>query len=235
MVIVTETCRRHGHPEFVLEADEAHVPAIYLENVAQTVQRMVAQGSVFRAGETFQIGWMLTRVESYGSAGNPARTDRLTLFEPDMKAMPIRFVPGITETLRQMMLQLFMLDSVSLRAEIDLPTVQQSLVACTRYAEPAFYLSRSEPTDPNDSGWFVGCLADDHDHHQPANLTRVSAYEAFLRQPAIQGFLAFPRESLIAIDPRAGVRIYRGERELQVEAGSFLDAWTKRHAAEPGA
>jgi hypothetical protein len=227
MVIVTDTCRRHGHPEFVLEADEAHVPAIYLENIAQTLQRMVAQGSVFRPGETFQIGWMLTRVESYGG-------DRLTLTEPDMKSLPARFIPGISETLRQMMLQLFMLDSVSLRAEIDMPTLRHSLVACTRYADPAFYLTRSATADPTDSGWFVGCLADDHNHHDPANLTRVSLYEAFLRQPAIQGFLAFPRESLIAIDPRAGVRIYKGERPLQVEPGSFLDAWMKRLMAEPG-
>ena len=51
-------------------------------------------------------------------------------------------------------------------------------------------MTRSDPTDSADSGWFVGCLADDHDHQQPANLTRVSLYEAFLRQPAIQGFLA---------------------------------------------
>jgi hypothetical protein len=227
MVIVTDTCRQHGHPEFVLEADEAHVPAIYLENIAQTVQRMVAQGSVFRPGETFQIGWMLTRVEPYDG-------DRLTLAEPDMKSLPIRFVPGISQTLRQMMLQLFMLDSVSLRAEIDIPTAQQSLIACKDYAGAAFSMNRLAPTDAADSGWFVGCLADGHDHHNPANLTRVSAYEAFLRQPAIQGFLAFPRESLIAIDPRAGVRIYKGERELKAEAGSFLEAWMKRMGAEPG-
>jgi hypothetical protein len=226
MVIVTDTCRQHGHPEFVLEADEARVPSIYLENVAQTVQRMVAQGSVFRPGETFQIGWMLTRVESYDA-------DRLTLAEPDMKALPARFVRGITQTLRQMMLQLFMLDSVSLRAEIDLPTLRHSLVACTRYADPAFYMTRSEPTNPTDSGWFVGCLADGHDHHDPANLTRVSLYEAFLRQAPIEAFLAFPRESLIAIDPRAGVRIYKAGRELKAEPGSFLEAWMKRLGAGP--
>jgi hypothetical protein len=226
VIIVTETCRQHGHPEFVLEADEAHVPSIYLQSVAQTLQRMVAQGSVFRPGETFQIGWMLTRVESYGG-------DRLTLVEPDMKSLPVRFVPGVSETLRQMMLQLFMLDSVSLRAEIDIPTLRQSILACNRYAEPAFYKTSYDTTEPADSGWFVGCLADDHDHQQPANLTRVSRYEAFLRQPAIQGFLAFPRDSLIAIDPRAGVRIYKQERELKVEAGSFMEAWMRRMGTDP--
>jgi hypothetical protein len=227
MVVVTDTCRGHGHPEFVLEADEGHVPSVYLENVAQTIQRMVAAGSVFRPGETFQIGWMLTRVESYGD-------DRLTLVEPDMRSMPMRFVRRISETLRQMMLQLFMLDSVSLRAEIDIPLAQHSLVACTRYTEPAFFMTRSAPGDEHDSGWFVGCLADDHDHDAASNLTRVSLYEAFVRQPAVQGFLAFPIGSLIAVDPRAGVRIYKGEQELPVEPDSFLDAWTKRLAADQG-
>lgn len=223
MVIVTETCRRHGHPQFVLEADDAHVPSIHLQNIAQTVQRMVAEGSVFRPGETFQVGWMLTRVEPYGG-------DRLTLREPDMRSMPMRFVPGICETLRQMMLQLFMLDSVSLRPEIDIPLAQESLVACTRFTEPAFHMTRSEPANEHDSGWFVGCMADDHDHHVAANLTRVSLYEAFVRQPAVQGFLAFPIGSMTAVDPRACVRIYKGERELQIEPHSFLDAWARQAA-----
>ena len=228
MVIVTDTCHRHGHPEFVLEADDAQVPPIYLENVAQTVQKLVAAGSVFRPGETFQIGGVLTRVE-------PAGGDRLTLAEPDMKSIPIRFVPGVSNTLRQMMLQLFMLDSVSLRPEIDIPPLHHSLLTCTRHGEPAFYMTRSAPTHEADTGWFIGCLHDDHDHNNAANLRCVSAYEAYLHQPAVAGFLAFPVGSLIAVDPRAGVRIYKGETPLEVEPDSFLDLWARRHLDDPTA
>ena len=226
MVIVTDTCGRHGHPEFVLEADDAQVPPVYLENIAGTIRNMVASGSVFRPGEHFQIGGVLTRVER-------AEGDRLTLAEPDMQSMPIRFVPGISQTLRQLMLQLFMLDSVSLRHEINIPALNQSLITCTRDADPGFFMTRSAPSHDADTGWFVGCLDDDHDHDTPANLKCVSVYEAFLRRHAIGGFLAFPVDSTIAVDPRAGVHILKGDQALPIEPGSFLDLWMKRQAIDP--
>ena len=68
---------------------------------------MVSQGSRFLPEQTFQIGWMMTKVKEYDAS-------HLALVEPDMKSFPIKWIPGITHTLRQMMVQLLMLDSVRL-------------------------------------------------------------------------------------------------------------------------
>jgi hypothetical protein len=220
MVVATTRCARHGHAEFLLEADEARVPDIYLRNIADTIERMVAGGSAFKSGQTFQVGWMLTLVRPHADGTH------LTLAEPDMQVMPIRWVGGVTHTLRQMMLQLFMLDSVGLRHEIDLPTVQHSLIACTHYADTDFFMERGRAGDAADTGWFLGCTRDDHDHNDPASLHRLSLYEALLRQRGIQGLAAFPIGSQIVVR-RTGVEFAQNGKPLKIVKDSFLDTWMK--------
>lgn len=221
MTITTTKCRAHAHPEFFLEADTTHVPDLYLRGLAETVERMVAQGSVFRPGQTFQIGWMLTQIQTHESG-------LLTLFEPDMRSFPIKWVPGVTETLRQKMVQVFMLDSVSLRNEIKIATIQHSMIVCSRYAEPDFFMTRSEPSNQRDSGWFVGCLDKSHDHNDPSNLKCVSLYEAFLHQRGMQGFVLFPLGAMIVMDRKMGLKLGKGGKDLTIQKGSFLETWFRK-------
>lgn len=221
MRISTTKCRQFGHPEFELEADDAHVPSIYLTDVIKIIEGIVASGSIFKHGQTFQIGWGLTLVQKCG--------EMLSLAEPDMESFPIKWSDGITNTLQQMMLQLFMLDSVGLRQEMDAPSIRHSLVACNHYDEPSFFMSRSQGDGGSDSGWFVGCLNDKHDHQDSDNLTCVSLYEAFLHQRAIEGFVSFPVDSVIEVDRVKGLKVLTGGTELNVLPGSFLDEWFKRY------
>jgi hypothetical protein len=221
MIISTSRCEQFGHPEFVLEVDASHVPDIYTRNLAETIEGMVADGSAFRPGETFQIGWMLTRVQAQGPR-------HLTLHEPDMRSMPIQWIPGVTHTLRQKMLQVFMLDSVALRHQMQIPSICQSLIACTRYTEGDFFMTRSESNSDRDSGWFVGCLDGGHDHNEAANLRCISLYEAYLGQRGIQGFVTFPVGASIIFDRKQGMTILIGDNPLSIVAGSFLDAWFQR-------
>jgi hypothetical protein len=215
--MTTTQCSRFQRPEFVLEADESIVPDFYLNRIVETIETMVERGSVFKPGETFQIGWMLTLVQSLDDS-------RLTLHEPDMQAMPIRWIPGITETLRQMMVQLHTLDSFALRQEINIPSARDSLLVCTQYTNPDFFMERFMPSEENaaDTGWFIGCLDTNHDHNDPANLRCISVYEAFIRQRGIQNFMAFPFGSIILVD-QSGLKVAKNGKELAIVPGSFLD------------
>lgn len=218
MFLVTTQCERHGHPEFYLEADEACVPDVYLQHVVQTVEGMVASGSVFRPGQSFQIGWMWTEIRQLDETF-------LTICEPDMRTMPVAWVPGLTETLRTMMLQLFMLDSVGLRDQMDIPHMRQAVNICRRYVEPNFRMDRLPADGDSDSGWFVSCTDDRHDHGRPENVDCVSIYEAFLHQRGIQRFVSFPVGSVIVSDQRRRVELFLHGRPLKVLPGSFLDRW----------
>jgi hypothetical protein len=219
MRITTTRCKAHNHPEFVLEAD-SQVPDSHLIDLAQTMEEMVAAGSVFRPEQTFEVGWMTTQVARFDAA-------RLTLLEPDMKAMPIRWVPGVTETLRHKMVHVFTLDSFSLRDEMTMASIRQAMIVCTGYAVAEFFMARSEPRD-RDSGWFVGCLDKDHDHNDPANLRCVSLYEAYLQQPGIQNFPLFPVGTMVVNDREKGLTVLKDDEPLRLVPGSFLDAWLKR-------
>lgn len=221
MRVVTTHCARFQHPEFVLDADESVVPEIYLKEMAETIEKMVAGGSVFQPDQTFQVGWMITRVVAHGAA-------QFSLVEPDMKAFPIKWVPGITQTLRQKMLQVFMLDSVGLRHEMNIPSIRQSLTACSQYSSADVFMSRAEQTDEQDSGWFVGCLKEDHDHNDPENLLCVSLYEALLNQRRIEGFVMFPIGSTIVMDQAKGFSIHKDDKEVKIVPGTLLDAWSKK-------
>jgi hypothetical protein len=221
MIISTTQCRQFGHPEFVLQADESVVPDIYIQEMVETIEGMVANGSVFRPCETFQIGWMLTRVHDHSP-------NRLTLEEPDMVSLPIRWVPGLTHTLRQKMLQVFMLDSVSLRDDMQIPSIRQSLIACTRYTHEGFFMNRSKGSNERDSGWFVGCLDKGHDHNNLANLRSLSLYEAYLGQRGIQGFVTFPVDSMIVVQPEDGIAIFKKGQRLDIIPGSLLATWVER-------
>lgn len=218
MRLTTSKCGQYKHREFVLEANEAIVPVDYLQQIVTILEEMVASGSAFEPQETFQVGWMPTLIQACGPGC-------LTLFEPDMISLPVEWVPGITNTLRQMMLQLFMLDSVNLRNQIDFPNIRKSLITCNRYSETNFFMHRQKPSSESDSGWFIGCLDQTHCHNNTDNLNCISVYEAMLHQKALQGFAAFPVDSMIVISERGGISFFKDGNEVEIQPNSFLDEW----------
>ena len=215
MDLVTTQCRSYGHPEFLLQAEGPAAEASLVE-WSRGLESMVAGGSRFRPGQSFLVGWMLTQVVQHDR-------DHLTLHEPDMQSMPVRWVPGITQTLQSMMVQKFTLESVGLADRMDLPSAQHYLTVCDGFDGRGFFMARRAGQEPTDSGWFVGCLDPRHNHRDAAITRPVSVYEAYLSQRFIVGFLGFPPGSMIVADPASGVRLTLNNQPLNVLPGSYLD------------
>lgn len=223
MIVATHRCADHGHAEFVLQVDPSAVPEQHIEQIIQTLEGMVAHGSVFAPGQTLQVGWMVTQVQRHDKM-------RLTLFEPDMRSLPVKYVPGVTETLRQMMLQLFVIDSFGVpRNDMDIPSIRQSVVVCDKYQDASgILLMRGKAQDQSDSGWFIGCLDKDHDHQNTQNLAKIPLYDAFLNRNAIQGWMAFPSGTFIALQGEQPPQVVRDGKELIILPDSFLDRLLQR-------
>lgn len=85
------------------------------------------------------------------------------------------------------------------------------------------------PSEKNkaDTGWFIGCLHEDHNHQENANLCCISVYEAFLNQRGIQNFMAFPLGSMVLMDEKHGLKVWKNGTELSIVPGSFLDTVLK--------
>ena len=221
MTVRTTRCQSVGHREVALEADVAQVPAGSLHELAATIEELVLAGSVFHPGETFQVGWMLTRIM-------PVDDRTLTLHEPDFANFPPAFVPSVTQTLRTMMLQVFMLDSVGLKPEMKTPSMTDGAMVCTNLEHDRFMMHRFAPRSAADSGWYIGCLREDHDHEDPANIQVISLYEAVLRKRTIESFLTFPEECTIYMGQAEGLKLTRYGKPLTVRQDSFLDRLHKR-------
>ena len=70
----------YGHPDIVIHYHNLAAPLVgWLQTY---FAEAVAEGTVFRAGETVQIGWMLLMLRD-GEAG------QLMVWEPGFHAMPI--------------------------------------------------------------------------------------------------------------------------------------------------
>ena len=91
-------------------------------------------------------------------------------------------------------------------------------------------MSRSKGSNERDSGWFLGCRDDGHDHNAAGNLRCVSLYEAYLGQRGIEGFVSFPAGAIVVVDRKNGVTILNKGEPLGIVPGSFLDTWLRRSA-----
>jgi hypothetical protein len=217
MRVMTRRCHERGHPELELDYDPARLLARDAEWFAEVLEGMVHVGSRFEIGQSLQIGWSLawfTRGSSPGVLG---------FEEPDMRSMPIVREPGLTHSLSHLRFQKDTLQSVLPADALAFPSLLQSCLVCSRVElSPAFFMDRNEPNGA-DSGWFIGCCDEEHDHNQLSELEKVSVYEAVIRRcgGALQ-YLAFPAGAMIVVDEWP--EFFMNGKELEIRSGSFVDA-----------
>jgi len=214
----TNTCRSHGHPEFQIAYDQALIPVEddvhwfigWLEN-------SVAQGKRITPGQTCQVGWIVTEVR-LGESGS------LSLWEPDMRQVPVVWTESVTNTLAHLRLQKDVVESVLSASDLSFPSMLQSSIVCARLGQTeGLVLERTKPSE-SDSGWFCGCRGGNHDHNNAGELRRVSLYEAAVRYaPQIVPYLALPAGVLIGISGGAP-KVFQDGKPLVFKPESFLAA-----------
>jgi len=181
----------------------------------------VREGTHFTDGETCQVGWFVTQVRK--------RDDEdLSLWEPDMRNLPVQWFESVSYTLAHLRIQKDVVESVLDAESLLFPSMRQSAIICTHLGQSdGLVMERTEPSDA-DSGWFCGCRARGHDHNNTAELRRVSLYEAAIRYaPQIIPYLALPPGILVGLGTAAPT-LYRNDELLEFRAGSYL---AKCHAS----
>ena len=218
----TKTCSRHGHPEFRVNYDPAIVS---IDNdvkwFVSWLEESVAQGTRFSAGQTCQVGWVVTEIR--------LREDGdLSVWEPDMRHMPVVWSESVSHTLTDLRTQKDVVESVLDGEEIAFPSMRESAIICTRLARGEDFMMERTPPSGMASGWFFGCWGKNHDHNDPAELSCVSLYEAaVLHASQIVPYLALPSGLLILVRNGAPI-LYRDGVLLAFRAGGYLEMRSAR-------
>ncbi len=218
----TSLCRRYGHPEFRFTYDSAAVIGPTVNSFLESLVAQVAAGEVYRAGETFQIGWMITRLMEH-------KDGALGFLEPDMLTFPISRIEGLTSSLCHLRLHKDVCESLFDPAQIVFAPLWHSAVVCTRLGSAGtFVMDRFEPEN-NSTGWFFGCDGAEHDHQDVRHLRRVSVYEAVvcLERRVLPYILLPPGTFLLGGD--APLQVWHNDESRPFLAGSYLSSLFLAH------
>ena len=219
-VYATDGCAKYQHPEIVFEADTG-IPDVDAEHFKSTLEEMVASGSRFKTGETFQVAWMILKFAE-------ADKGRLKLMEPDLKGMPIQYVDGVSRTLRIMRAQRDSADSFGLLGQMKLTTLMDVILVPEDPGQIEIAQLHREPTKGQMSGWVLLEAGRD-----PPDFRPMSMYELALSRPDLVKFFALPPGVDAIVNTTGEVGLYLDGKPLTPEAGSFIDM-LNRAAAERG-
>jgi hypothetical protein len=218
-IVRTHECCRFGHPEFRLAFDSHQVIEPDVIWLTKFLSQNVASGTRYKPDETVQIGWVILKIKS-----NEEGT--LSLFEPDFVEIPINFVDSVTQTLVQLRLQKSVAESIGFEDQITFPSLRQSCLICTRVKDRGSFMMERFEMRENDSGWYLGCFDDDHDHNKPDNLQRVSLYDAACGMLMCVPFLPLPVQTLVKVNGANFTINYKNE-PLTPKSNSFLDQYRR--------
>jgi hypothetical protein len=217
-ILRTSACHARKHPEFRITYDPAIVPVEGdVRWLVGWLEQSVAQGKRFAPGQTCQIGWIVTEVRQVNDG-------HLSLWEPDVRVMPVAWTESVSNTLAHLRLQKDVVESVLSVDALSYPSMLQSAIICTRLGQKdGLVMERTEPSG-TDSGWFFGCRDEDHGHSDVAELRRVSLYEAAVRYaPPIVPYLSLPAGVLIGVS-KGVPAIFQDGDLLEFKSGSYLAA-----------
>lgn len=214
----TTKCKQFGHPEFQISVSSKAIPEVDIVWLLSWLEKRVAAQERFKAGETIQIGWMITKLQA-------APGGTLIVTEPDMKSVPIKFIDSLDNTLKQLRSQKDSLESLGKSFELAFPSLQQSVVVHKNYKTTnRVLLDRASPVG-DDSGWWVSDLNDKGGNQTPKNFVKISLFQLALDRPDLVKFFAFPPGLQVVVDSRIGV--LKDGKEIPLVEGSFLSQLNK--------
>ena len=216
--IATTKCSAFHHPEFILWVD-TEVPQADINILTSFLEDSVGKGTHYNEGDLIAIGSMLFRVARSNNS--------LSLQEPDLQSLPIKWKQGVTRSMQLLRLQHDIATSLGLQDELDPPSIRYSLLVGSDLTPQLeeFVLDRMEPAD-SDSGWFVGRQNSVLNYDDEGSLKRISVYQAIVNWPKIAGFLGLPAGCRVELS-RSNLHFTRNGSPLDIKSGSLVNAFLR--------
>ena len=198
--------RLYGHQDIIVSAGAAYRAGA--EWILSEIENQIRFGVVFHADETIQIGWMTLKIAAKVDGG-------LEILQPEFGSMPVRWVRGANNAIRDITIQKEVSDQIGTPA--DYPSMRQSAVISPDFLgeHREFELSRDVP-EGNDSGWVFR-----EGRYGGADGTLSSLYQIAITVPAIIPFLALPPDSVVRRSG-VGIEIFSGGSTISSANNDFL-------------
>ncbi|WP_176082116.1 immunity protein Imm33 domain-containing protein [Paraburkholderia tropica] len=196
-----------AHPNIVVSLPSG--PAFGAQPILSYFEDAVKQGTVFKAGETVQMGWMLLMLKS-------TETGDLDVWEPRFGEIPIVWERGASKTYRQLIVQKNVAEQ--LHVEPLFPSLRQSGVISPDFmAAKNFQMFREAPNGTGtDSGWLFTT-----EQNTSSDGRLASLFEIASKRPEVIPFLALPASSS-AVLKDGHVKITHGNDEVTSDSSELL-------------
>ena len=212
----TINCHLYSHPEFAIFFDEDQLIEEDVSWLIASIEAEVANGHQFKEGDIFKIGWMMAKVQAHPD-------NLLTLSEPDLKEIPLKYVHSVTNCLIHLRWQKEILASYGLNGPSIHPSISQNVLICNQLYMASEFAMQRLLAEGDDSGWQIVCVDPDHDHQDHTQLERITLYElASSIQAKTIPFLALPEGSQLIISG-SEICFLLNDEEQKIIEGSFLD------------
>jgi hypothetical protein len=183
-------------------------------------------------GQTLRYGWTMLRFVSDRQNLSGAGPDALLIEEmqaPFSREEP-SYVPGVAYTLALMQLQHEALRRNRVTGDAIYPHYSQSAMVCRRVTPETVHslrplkADRAWEPDSRQSGWFIGCCDQGHDHDNPDELALVHLLHLVERFPGLFPYLAMPVGTILVFEEKRAIIFRPNEEEGQVDPGNLLSA-----------
>lgn len=180
-------------------------------------------------GDTMTYGWTLLRFR-------PSTEDDLLgsgflivqeLTQP-LADQGQEFIDGAEQSIMLLDLQEDAIRRNVVEGQSESPYRDDQMVICTRVPPAGFtwryplVLARLEHKRPTDSGWFLGCHDQEHDHDDAHERERARAIEVTRALPGIFPYLAMPVGTTIILDETQAVIFRVDDDEGYVDPGPLF-------------
>lgn len=218
----TSRCSPHGHPEVSFLFSE-RVPVPGLEGMLLGYfEGQVAHGVRFLPGQNIDIGGSLLRLFQ-----RPDGT--LGVRDVDVTTGDVALPESAHRSLMRTWFRQEVARSYGLSPAFPAANARAIVCTATGASQHALMLKRMAPSNAGDSGWYVGCTREEHDHDDAKNLQAVALAAIAGQFPWLDQFFALPvgTDLVVEMGTRVSVpALWRPDRSDPIAPipGSYIDA-----------
>jgi hypothetical protein len=182
--------------------------------------------------QTMRYGWTTLRFVTDEHNLSGIGTDTLLIEERQnsfSEKNPL-YVTGVTRTLALLQLQHEAIRRNRVAGNAIYPHHSQQALVCRRVTPETIRhfrplkADRAWEPDIHDSGWFIGCCDQDHDHDNPDESAMIHLFHLVESSPGLFPYLAMPVGTMLVFEEHQAIVFRPDEDEGQVDPGSLLSS-----------